>query len=90
MLLAVLHRHAGLSCMHQDVFVNAVSGVRIAQPAADLAVLLAIQGRLRGKRLPLGFSAAVVPNANVPKKPSEGPRCMPSSTSRRRLRRCVA
>ena len=76
MLLAVLHRHAGLSCMHQDVFVNAVSGARIAQPAADLAVLLAIQGRLRGKRLPLGFSAAVVPNANVPKKPSEGSRCM--------------
>jgi DNA repair protein RadA/Sms len=102
MLLAVLHRHAGVSCMDQDVFVNAVGGVRISEPAADLAVMLAIQGSLRGKALPqgfiafgevglagevrpaprgqerlkeaakLGFSVAVVPKANVPKKPIEG------------------
>jgi DNA repair protein RadA/Sms len=57
MLLAVLHRHAGVSCMDQDVFVNAVGGVRISEPAADLAVLLAIQGSLRGKPLPRGFFA---------------------------------
>jgi DNA repair protein RadA/Sms len=43
--------------MDQDVFVNAVGGVRIAEPAADLAVLLAIQGSLRGKALPRGFVA---------------------------------
>ncbi|MBX3638341.1 MAG: DNA repair protein RadA, partial [Rubrivivax sp.] len=102
MLLAVLHRHAGVSCMDQDVFVNAVGGVRIAEPAADLAVLLAIQGSLRGRALPrgfiafgevglagevrpaprgqerlkeaakLGFSVAVVPKANAPKKAIEG------------------
>ena len=102
MLLAVLHRHAGVSCMDQDVFVNAVGGVRIAEPAADLAVLLAIQGSLRGKPLPrgfiafgevglagevrpaprgqerlkeaakLGFSVAVVPKANAPKRTIEG------------------
>jgi DNA repair protein RadA/Sms len=102
MLLAVLHRHAGVSCMDQDVFVNAVGGVRISEPAADLAVMLAIQGSLRGKALPrgfiafgevglagevrpaprgqerlkeaakLGFSVAVVPKANAPKKPIEG------------------
>jgi DNA repair protein RadA/Sms len=42
MLLAVLHRHAGVACMDQDVFVNAVGGVRISEPAADLAVMLAI------------------------------------------------
>jgi DNA repair protein RadA/Sms len=57
MLLAVLHRHAGVSCMDQDVFVNAVGGVRISEPAADLAVLLAIQSSLRGKPLPRGFLA---------------------------------
>ena len=57
MLLAVLHRHAGISCMDQDVFINAVGGVRIGEPAADLAVLLAIQGSLRGKALPRGFFA---------------------------------
>ena len=102
MLLAVLHRHAGVSCMDQDVFVNAVGGVRISEPAADLAVLLAIHGSLRGKALPrgfvafgevglagevrpaprgqerlkeaakLGFSVAVVPKANAPKKGIEG------------------
>ena len=102
MLLAVLHRHAGVACMDQDVFVNAVGGVRIQEPAADLAVLLAIQSSLRGRALPrgfiafgevglagevrpaprgqerlreaakLGFSVAVVPKANAPKKPIEG------------------
>ena len=88
--------------MDQDVFVNAVGGVRISEPAADLAVLLAITSSLRGKSLPkgfiafgevglagevrpaprgqerlkeaakLGFSVAVVPKANAPKKPLEG------------------
>lgn len=57
MLLAVLHRHAGVACMDQDVFVNAVGGVRISEPAADLAVMLAITSSLRGKALPKGFIA---------------------------------
>jgi DNA repair protein RadA/Sms len=100
MLLAVLHRHAGVACMDQDVFVNAVGGVRIGEPAADLSVMLAITSSLRGKPLPrgfiafgevglagevrpaprgqerlreaakLGFSVAVVPKANAPKKGS--------------------
>jgi DNA repair protein RadA/Sms len=52
MLLAVLHRHAGVACFDQDVFVNAVGGVRIGEPAADLAVLLAIVSSLRNKPLP--------------------------------------
>ena len=80
------------------MFVNAVGGVRISEPAADLAVMLAITSSLRGKALPkgfiafgevglagevrpaprgqerlkeaakLGFSVAVVPKANAPKK----------------------
>ncbi|HWI82179.1 DNA repair protein RadA [Ramlibacter sp.] len=100
MLLAVLHRHAGVACMDQDVFVNAVGGVRISEPAADLAVMLAITSSLRGRPLPkgfiafgevglagevrpaprgqerlreaakLGFSVAVVPKANAPRKGS--------------------
>ncbi len=57
MLLAVLHRHAGVACMDQDVFVNAVGGVRISEPAADLAVMLAIASSLRGRALPKGFIA---------------------------------
>ena len=57
MMLAVLHRHAGIAALDQDVFVNAVGGVRISEPAADLAVMLAIQSSLRGKPLPRGFIA---------------------------------
>lgn len=52
MLLAVLHRHAGIVCFDQDVFVNAVGGVRISEPAADLAVLLAIISSLQNRPLP--------------------------------------
>lgn len=52
MLLAVLHRHAGVACFDQDVFVNAVGGVKIVEPAADLAVLLAIVSSLRNRPLP--------------------------------------
>ncbi|MBC7665967.1 MAG: DNA repair protein RadA, partial [Caulobacter sp.] len=80
----------------------AVGGVRISEPAADLAVLLAIQSSIRNRALPrgflafgevglagevrpaprgqdrlkeaakLGFSVAIVPKANAPKKPIEG------------------
>lgn len=49
MLLAVLHRHAGIACFDQDVFINAVGGVKIAEPAADLAVLSAIVSSLKNK-----------------------------------------
>ena len=52
MLLAVLHRHAGVAARDQDVFVNAVGGVKIDEPAADLPVLLAIVSSLRGRPLP--------------------------------------
>ncbi|MFN0160181.1 MAG: DNA repair protein RadA [Burkholderiales bacterium] len=55
MLLAVLHRHVGIACHDQDVFVNAVGGVRIGEPAADLAVLLAIVSSLKAKPLPRGL-----------------------------------
>ena len=55
MLLAVLHRHAGMACFDQDVFVNAVGGVKITEPAADLAVLLAIYSSMRNKALPDGL-----------------------------------
>lgn len=51
MLLAVLHRHAGIPCFDQDVFVNAVGGVKISEPGADLAVLLAIVSSLKNKPL---------------------------------------
>lgn len=57
MLLAVLHRHAGVAAFDQDVFINAVGGVKITEPAADLPVLLAIHSSMRSKPLPRGLVA---------------------------------
>jgi DNA repair protein RadA/Sms len=51
MLLAVLHRHAGIATWEQDVFVNAVGGVRIGEPAADLAVCLAVVSSLTDRAI---------------------------------------
>jgi DNA repair protein RadA/Sms len=57
MLLAVLHRHAGIATWEQDVFVNAVGGVRIGEPAADLAVCLAVVSSLSDR--PISSKVAV-------------------------------
>lgn len=71
MLLAVLHRHAGVACFDQDVFLNAVGGVKIAEPAADLAAILALVSSRRNRPLPsktavfgeIGLSGEVRPVA---------------------------
>lgn len=55
MLLAVLHRHAGVALFDQDVFVNAVGGVKISETAADLAVLVAIYSSYRNRSLAKGL-----------------------------------
>lgn len=52
MLLAILHRHGGIATHDQDVFINVVGGVKIAETGADLATLLAIVSSLRNKALP--------------------------------------
>jgi len=52
MLLAVLHRHAGVAMYDQDVFVNVVGGVRVSETAADLPVLLSILSSYRDRALP--------------------------------------
>jgi len=57
MLLAVLSRHAGVTTFDQDVFVNAVGGVHIEEPAADLAVLLAVHSSMRNRPLARGLVA---------------------------------
>ncbi|HET7758264.1 MAG TPA: DNA repair protein RadA, partial [Steroidobacteraceae bacterium] len=51
LLLAVLHRHGGVETGAFDVFVNAVGGVRIGEPAADLAVLAAIYSSFKNVAL---------------------------------------
>lgn len=52
MLLAVLHRHAGIMTYDQDVFINVVGGVRLLGTGADLPVLLAVLSSLRNKPFP--------------------------------------
>jgi DNA repair protein RadA/Sms len=99
MLLAVLHRHAGVALHGHDVFVNVVGGVRVNETAADLPVLAAALSSLEGRALPQelvcfgevglageirpvpfgeerlreaakhGFRRAVVPKANLPRRP---------------------
>jgi len=102
LLIAVLHRHAGIACFDQDVFVNAVGGMKITEPAADLAILMAMVSSLTNRPLPkklvvfgeiglagevrpvqrgqerlkeaakLGFTHALIPEANKPKQPIAG------------------
>lgn len=52
MLLAVAHRHAGLSLQGQDVFANVVGGVRLAETSGDLAIVLAARSSLLDVPLP--------------------------------------
>lgn len=102
MLLAVAHRHGGLKLPGQDVFANVVGGVRLAETAGDLAIVLAARSSLLDQPVPNsmivfgelglageirpvpfgeerlreaakhGFTSALVPEANVPKRPPEG------------------
>ena len=102
MLLAILHRHGGVTIYDKDVFVNVVGGVQLKDTSADLAILLAIYssfwnqalGRnlaifgevgLTGEIRPVynglarlkeakehGFTKAIIPKANQPKKVPAG------------------
>ncbi len=79
MLLAVLHRHGGLTLGDQDVFVNVVGGVRVSETAADLAVLLAVMSSYRNRPLPadlivfgeVGLSGELRPVPNGQQRISE-------------------
>jgi DNA repair protein RadA/Sms len=72
MLLAVLHRHGGVAVFNQDVFVNMVGGLRLAETAGDLAVALAVASSYRDRPVPrdwiafgeLGLSGEVRPVMN--------------------------
>lgn len=98
MLVAVLQRHCGRTLGDQDLFVNAVGGVRLSETGADLAVATALVSSQLGRPVPAemvlfgevglagevrpvqngperlaeaakhGFTRAVVPHENAPKK----------------------
>ncbi len=52
MLLAVLHKHGGLQMADQDVFVNVVGGVKVAETSADLALIIALLSSFKDRPLP--------------------------------------
>lgn len=72
MHLAVLHRHCGISLGDQDVFANAVGGVKISETGADLATLIAVLSSFRNRVLAkelivfgeLGLTGEIRPVAN--------------------------
>ena len=51
MMLAVMHRHGGISMSDQDVFINVVGGMRITETAADLPAILALYSSFRDRPL---------------------------------------
>lgn len=51
-LIAVLEKYAKFNLQNQDVFVNVVGGIKLAEPAADLAILMALASSLLKKPLP--------------------------------------
>lgn len=72
MLLAILHRHGNLQVGDQDVFVNAVGGIRVEETSSDLALILAVVSSFRNRALPqelvcfgeLGLSGEIRPVPN--------------------------
>ncbi|MBU0456177.1 MAG: DNA repair protein RadA [Pseudomonadota bacterium] len=51
-LLAVMHRHAGIATYDQDIFVNVVGGVKIVETAVDLPILMSVLSSMKNKPLP--------------------------------------
>ncbi|MGZ0711996.1 DNA repair protein RadA (plasmid) [Coraliomargarita sp. W4R53] len=57
MVLAVLEKKAGIKTSDQDVYVSTVGGVRFTEPAADLAIALAVAGALKNESIPKHIAA---------------------------------
>lgn len=115
MLLAVLHRHGDLQVGDQDVFVNAVGGIKVSETSSDLALLMAVVSSFRNRALPQdvicfgevglsgeirpvpngqerireaakhGFTRAIVPKGNLPKKAIDGMKVIGVSQLRQAL-----
>jgi len=79
MVLAVLEAHGGLKLGMHDVYLNVAGGLRIAEPAADLAAAAALVSSLSGAPLPadtvyfgeIGLSGAIRPVAQTPARLKE-------------------
>jgi DNA repair protein RadA/Sms len=49
LLAAVLNKRVGVNLSDQDIFINIVGGMRVVEPAADLAIAVAIASSYRGQ-----------------------------------------
>jgi DNA repair protein RadA/Sms len=79
LLLAVLEKRAGLSFGHLDVFLNVVGGVRMQEPAGDLAVAAALASSVYDRATPrdaafigeLGLGGEIRPVSQVERRVAE-------------------
>lgn len=82
MVLAVLEKKAGVVTSNQDVYVSTVGGVRFTEPAADLAIAIAVAGAVRNESTPrtlaavgeLSLAGEVRPVTQSPQRRSEAAR----------------
>ena len=82
MTLAVLNEHADLAVLNLDVFASVAGGIRVTEPAADLAVALAVASSATGQALPanvaavgeVGLSGEVRQVTNLPRRLEESAR----------------
>ncbi len=56
LLAAVLTRRAGINLSQSDIYVNIVGGLKVTEPAADLAIILSIASAFKNKSLPEDFA----------------------------------
>ena len=56
-LMAVLEKRANLNLGSQDVYLNVVSGIRIAEPAIDLGIILAVSSSFKNISIPTDLVA---------------------------------
>ena len=64
LLIAVLEKKVGLNLGNQDVYVNVVSGIRIAEPAIDLGIILAVSSSFKNISIPTDLVAIGEVRAN--------------------------
>jgi DNA repair protein RadA/Sms len=57
LLVAVLTKRAGLNLSSSDIYVNVVGGLRVSEPAADLAIILSVASALQDTQVPAGLVA---------------------------------
>lgn len=80
LIMAVLEKHARISCLGLDTFINVVGGVRLVETGVDLAVAISLASSLKGCALPggtvvigeVGLTGEIRPVSRVKQRVAEG------------------